>query len=63
MPVAMKCAAARTAEDGADIRFLAARLGLGSSRAILNVVGEYFPEERLPVRVRLLLEGMFDDGA
>ena len=61
--LAMKCAAARTVEDGDDIRFLAARLGLGSSRTILDVVGGYFPEDRLPVRVRLLLEELFDDGA
>jgi hypothetical protein len=61
--LAMKCAAARTAEDADDIRFLAARLGLASAPAVLAVVGEFFPEERLPVRVRLLLEEMFDDGA
>lgn len=60
--LAMKCAAARTVEDGDDIRFLAGRLGLSSSRAILDVVGEYYPEDRLPVRVRLLLEELFDDG-
>lgn len=58
----MKCAAARTAEDAADIRFLAAELGLGSAAAILAVVAEYFPEDRLPVRTRLLLEELFDDG-
>lgn len=60
--LAMKCAAARTGEDSGDIRFLADRLGLRSARAILDVVGEYFPDDRLPVRVRLLLEEMFDDG-
>lgn len=59
--LAMKCAAARTAEDAADIRFLAHHLGLTSSEAILCVVSDYFPEERLPVRTRLLLEEMFDD--
>ncbi len=61
--LAMKCAAARTAEDSADIRFLADLLGLRSSEAVLAVVLEYFPPERLPVRVRLLLEEMFDDRA
>ncbi len=61
--LAMKCAAARTIEDAADIRFLATHLGLGSASAILGVVEEYFPAERLPVRVRLLLEEIFDDGA
>jgi hypothetical protein len=61
--LAMKCAAARTLEDAGDIRFLADLLGLHSSAAVLQVVLEYFPAERLPVRVRLLLEEMLDDGA
>ena len=60
--LAMKCAAARTAEDAGDIRFLAARLGLASSREVLDVVLEFYPAERLPVRTRLLLEEMLDDG-
>jgi predicted nucleotidyltransferase len=59
--LAMKCAAARTAEDAADIRTLAQVLNLGDSRAILDVVARYFAEDRLPVRTRLLLEEMFDD--
>ncbi len=59
--LAMKCAAARTAEDSGDIRFLADLLGLRSSEEVLQVVLRYFPSERLPVRVRLLLEEMFDD--
>jgi hypothetical protein len=58
--LAMKCAAARTAEDAADVRFLAERLGLHSYQATLDVVLAYFPPERLPVRTRLLLEEMFD---
>jgi hypothetical protein len=58
--LAMKCAAARTAEDVADIRFLAARLGLRSSEDVLRVVLTYYPAERLPVRTRLLLEELFD---
>lgn len=61
--LAMKCAAARTTEDAADIRFLAQHLRLNSSKAVLAVVSQYFPEERLPVRTRLLLEEMFDDRA
>ena len=61
--LAMKCAAARTAEDAGDIRFLADRLGMRSSAEVLRVVLEYFPVERLPVRVRLLIEEMFDDRA
>jgi len=61
--LAMKAAAARTGEDAADIRFLADRLGLRSADDVLAVVLDYFPAERLPVRVRLLLEEMFDAGA
>ncbi len=60
--LAMKCAAARTEEDAGDIRFLANLLGLSSSQALLDVVSQYFPDDRLSVRVRLLLEEMFDDG-
>lgn len=60
--LAMKCAAARTAEDAGDIAFLARRLGLASTGAVLSVVLSYYPAERLPVRTRLLLEEMFDDG-
>lgn len=61
--LAMKCAAARTAEDASDIRFLARHLDLRTSRSILEAVGRYIPEDQLPVRTRLLLEEMFDDRA
>lgn len=59
--LAMKCAAARTAEDAGDIRILADRLGLKSSAEMLEVVLAFFPPERIPVRAQLLLEEMFDD--
>jgi hypothetical protein len=55
---AMKCAAARTAEDAEDISFLARRLGLTSAQDAFGVVLAYYPPERLPVRTRLLLEEM-----
>ncbi len=60
--LAMKCAAARTAEDTADIRFLAGVLGLGTAEGILKVVLSFYPAERLPVRTRLLLEEVFGEG-
>ncbi len=59
--LAMKAAAARTVEDANDIRFLAEHLALHSTAAVLAVVLEYFPADRLPVRTRLLLEEMFDE--
>jgi hypothetical protein len=61
--LAMKAAAARTVEDANDIRFLADRLKLRSADDVLGVVLAYFPAERLPVRVRLLLEEIFDERA
>ena len=60
MLLAMKCAAARTAEDAGDIRILAGRLRLRSADEVLAVVRAYYPDERLPVRTRLLLEEMLD---
>lgn len=61
--LAMKAAAARSDVDRADIRFLANLLGLRTADEVLAVVSSYFPAERLPVRTRLMLEEMFDDGA
>ncbi len=61
--LAMKVAAARTAEDAADIRFLANLLRLSSAEQVLAVVARYLPEDRLPVRAQYLLEELFDDRA
>jgi hypothetical protein len=60
--LAMKCAAARTTEDADDIRFLAKRLGLATTDDVLKVVEHFFPEDRLPVRTKLLIEELFGDG-
>jgi hypothetical protein len=57
--LAMKCAAARGEEDARDIRFLLTHLHIRSADAALEVVLRYYPEDRLPVRARLLLEEMF----
>ena len=57
--LAMKCAAARSNEDARDIRFLAEHLHLTSAESVLDVVLRYYPEDRLPVRTRLLVEEMF----
>jgi hypothetical protein len=60
---AMKCAAARTEEDAADIRLLARELGLASSAEAVEIVLTYYPADRLPVRTRLLLEELLGDRA
>jgi predicted nucleotidyltransferase len=60
--LAMKCAAARSDADAQDIRTLARILALTSAQEVLEVVMRFFPEDRLPVRTRLLLEEMFDDS-
>lgn len=57
--LAMKCAAARSEEDARDIRFLAEHLHLTSAEAVLEIVLGFYPEERLPVRTRLLIEELF----
>ena len=57
----MKCAAARTEEDTADIRLLAARLDLTTAADVLRVVTEFYPVARLPVRSQLLVEELFHD--
>jgi hypothetical protein len=60
--LAMKCAAARTDEDVGDIRTLAARLSLRTAADVLAVVTQFYPEDRLAVRTRLLVEELFHDG-
>jgi hypothetical protein len=55
----MKCAAARTQEDSADIRFLAGHLGLTTAKEVLDLVLCFYPEDRLPVRTQLLIEELF----
>jgi hypothetical protein len=66
--LAMKCMAARLGatagepSDVSDIVFLIRRLGLKSSAEVLDLVGRYYPANRIPVRTRYLIEGLFDEG-
>lgn len=57
--LAMKVIASRSTEDAGDIKFLARLLNLTSAAEVLSVALSYFPEERFPLRARLLVEEMF----
>jgi hypothetical protein len=66
--LAMKCMAARiggTADepsDIADIRFLIRHLKLKSPADVLDLVGQYYPANRIPVKTQYLVEGLFEEG-
>lgn len=66
--LAMKCMAARLggttgeASDVPDIVFLVRHLRLGTARDVLDLVGQYYPDSRVPVKTRYLVEGLFEEG-
>ena len=66
--LAMKCMAARLGgtqdepSDVADIVFLARHLNLHRANEVLDLVGHYYPPNRIPVKTRYLVEGLFDEG-
>jgi hypothetical protein len=66
--LAMKCMAARVGatsdepSDVADIVFLIRHLKLQSAQAVLDLVGQYYPANRIPVKTQYLVEGLFDEG-
>ena len=66
--LAMKCMAARlggtTGEqsDVADIAFLIKHLGLSSAQQVLDLVAQYYPPNRIPVKTQYLIEGLFAEG-
>jgi hypothetical protein len=66
--LAMKCMATRiggtTGEpsDVADILFLVRRLKLKSAQEVLDVVGQYYPANRIPVKTQYLVEGLFEEN-
>lgn len=67
--LAMKCMASRLgtaageASDLADIRCLIRYLGLRAAREVLDLVAQYYPPDRIPVRAQYLVEGLFEEGA
>ena len=66
--LAMKCMAARvggTSGEGSDISdivFLIRHLRLEKASSVLALVGQYYPENRIPMRAQYLLEGLFEEG-
>jgi hypothetical protein len=66
--LAMKCMAARIggtsdeSTDVGDIVFLLRHLKLTSAKATLDLVGQYYPANRIPVKTQYLVEGLFDEG-
>ena len=66
--LAMKCMAARLGgssgegSDVADIVFLIRHLRLTSAHAVLDLVGQYYPANRIPVKTQYLVEGLFEEG-
>ncbi len=66
--LAMKCMAARlggTTGEGSDVPdivFLIRHLRLGASKDVLDLVGQYYPLHRIPVKTQYLVEGLFEEG-
>jgi hypothetical protein len=66
--LAMKCMAARLGgtsgepSDLPDITFLIQHLKLPTSAAVLEIVAQYYPASRIPVKTQYLVEGLFEEG-
>ncbi|HMJ88470.1 MAG TPA: hypothetical protein VK530_01570 [Candidatus Acidoferrum sp.] len=66
--LAMKCMAARLggttgeASDVPDIVFLIRHLQLKSAQAVLEIVAHYYSANRIPVKTKYLVEGLFEEG-
>ncbi len=66
--LAMKCMAARIVgttdepSDVADIVYLVRHLHLDSPKEVLDLVGQYYPANRIPVKTQCLVEGLFEEG-
>ena len=64
--LAMKCMAARVEQgsrDMDDAKFLIRRLGLPDSEAVLALVEDYYPPNRLSVKTRYFVEAAFEEMA
>lgn len=64
--LAMKCIAARseeTSEDRADVKFLLRSLHLTTLEAALEIVGRFYPLDRLHVRTRYFIDEILEELA
>jgi hypothetical protein len=48
--------------DVPDIRFLIRCLGFKSAKEALDLVCQYYPSNRIPVKTQYLVEGLFEEG-
>ncbi|MSP40442.1 MAG: hypothetical protein EXR70_18285 [Deltaproteobacteria bacterium] len=66
--LAMKCMAARIGgttdepSDVTDIIFLVRHLKFKSAQEVLDLVGQYYPANRIAVKTQYLIEGLFEEG-
>lgn len=66
--LAMKCMAARIGgtidqqSDVPDIIFLVKHLKLKTAPEVLDLVGQYYPANRIPVKAQYLVESLFEEG-
>lgn len=66
--LAMKCMAARLGMGGdepsdvSDILFLIRHLKLRSAQSVLDIVAQYYPANRIPIKTQYLVEGLFSEG-
>jgi hypothetical protein len=66
--LAMKCMASRIdpgEAEGGDVRdiiFLVQHLKLKSAEAVMDIVGEYYPPNQIPVKAQFLVQGLFEEG-
>jgi len=42
--------------------FLIRHLRLQSAREVLDIAGQYYPANRIPVKTQYLVEGLFEEG-
>jgi hypothetical protein len=66
--LAMKCMASRIggsqgdADDVQDIVHLIRHLGLKTSKDVLDIVADFYPPNRIPVKAQFLVESLFEEG-